>query len=299
MSDTAANLRRKIAGAGELESVVRTMKTMAASNIGQYESAVRSLDAYYWAVQLALSATLRQSKPEEGYPQTARNAAQPIGAVVFGSDQGLVGQFNEVMSDFVVNKLKHLPGKKIVWAVGARLESHLADTDLALGATFVLPNSVTAITPLVGEILETLQSQHAMNVIAQVYLFHYRPTTGAAYAPEYQRLLPLDDNWRRDLAAIRWPSGNLPQVLQIEQYALQAFIREYLFVSIFRACAESLASENASRLAAMQLAEKNIDDLLEDLNRKFYRLRQSNIDEELFDLVSGFEALKPKRTANL
>ena len=72
---------------------------------------------------------------------------------------------------------------------------------------------------------------------------------------------------------------------------LLAFAREYLFVSLFRACAESLASENASRLAAMQRAEKNIDELLEDLNRTFHRLRQSGIDEELFDVISGFEAL--------
>jgi F-type H+-transporting ATPase subunit gamma len=73
--------------------------------------------------------------------------------------------------------------------------------------------------------------------------------------------------------------------------ALRALIREYLFVSLFRACAESLASENASRLAAMQRADKNIDELLEELNRTFHRLRQSSIDEELFDVISGFEAL--------
>jgi len=72
-------------------------------------------------------------------------------------------------------------------------------------------------------------------------------------------------------------------------------MREYLFVSLFRACAESLASENASRLAAMQRAEKNIDELLEALNGKFHRLRQSAIDEELFDVISGFEALAGTR----
>jgi F-type H+-transporting ATPase subunit gamma len=72
---------------------------------------------------------------------------------------------------------------------------------------------------------------------------------------------------------------------------LRALIRDYLFVSLFRACAESLASENASRLAAMQCADKNIDELLEDLNGSFHRLRQSGIDEELFEVISGFEAL--------
>ena len=70
-----------------------------------------------------------------------------------------------------------------------------------------------------------------------------------------------------------------------------ALVREYLFVSLFRACTESLSSENASRLAAMQRAEKNIDELLDDLNQTFHRLRQSSIDEALFDVASGFESL--------
>jgi F-type H+-transporting ATPase subunit gamma len=64
-----------------------------------------------------------------------------------------------------------------------------------------------------------------------------------------------------------------------------------LFVLLFQACAESLASENASRLAAMQRAEKNIDGILEDLNLKLHRIRQESIDEELFDVISGYEAL--------
>jgi F-type H+-transporting ATPase subunit gamma len=71
-------------------------------------------------------------------------------------------------------------------------------------------------------------------------------------------------------------------------------ISGYLFVSLFKACAESLASENASRLDAMQRAEKNIGDLFDGLNNKYHRLRQSSIDEELFDVVAGFEALKGK-----
>jgi F-type H+-transporting ATPase subunit gamma len=72
---------------------------------------------------------------------------------------------------------------------------------------------------------------------------------------------------------------------------MRPLIREYLFISLFRACAESLASENASRLSAMQRADKNINELLDDLQSTFNRLRQSSIDAELFDVVSGYEAL--------
>jgi len=168
----------------------------------------------------------------------------------------------------------------------------LADTGLLSGKSFILPNSISAITPLVGQILIEMETQREKGEIAQVYLFHNRPQSGAICTPVSQRLLPLDDMWRRDLASIRWPTGNFPEVMNGAEQTLLVLVREYPFVSLFRACAESLASENASRLAAMQRAEKNIDELLEDLKRTFHRLRQSGIDEELFDVVSGFEALK-------
>ncbi len=129
-----------------------------------------------------------------------------------------------------------------------------------------------------------------------IYVFHNRPKSGAVYEPVSQRLLPLDAEWQQGLAKIGWPTRILPEVMGGGTATLRALIREYLFISLFRACAESLASENASRLAAMQRAEKNIDELLEGLNRTFHRMRQSGIDEELFDVISGFEALsKPLR----
>ena len=61
MSGTLESLRRKIDGAGDLEGVVRSMKALAASSIGQYEKAVQSLDDYYRTVELALVACLHQA----------------------------------------------------------------------------------------------------------------------------------------------------------------------------------------------------------------------------------------------
>jgi F-type H+-transporting ATPase subunit gamma len=154
-----------------------------------------------------------------------------------------------------------------------------------------VPNSVKAITPLVGQIQIESEAHRAKGEYARVYVFHNRPKSGALYEPVSQRLLPLDAQWLQGLAQVRWPTGNLPEVMGGGTATLRALIREYLFISLFRACAESLASENASRLAAMQRADKNIDELLEQLKGTFHRLRQDGIDEELFDVIAGFEAL--------
>jgi F-type H+-transporting ATPase subunit gamma len=292
MSDTTTSLRRKIGSAGDLRSVVRTMKALAASNIGQYEKSVRALADYYRSVELGLSICFRKRAPLA--PMTEgkrRTVVGPVGAVVFGSDQGLVGRFNDVVADYAVKALAALPGKPRIWAVGERVHARLADASLPLLGAFVVPNSVKAITPLVGEILMESETRYSQGEITELHLFYNRPTSGAIYEPVQQRLLPLDETWRRELAQIPWPTQNLPEIIGDDTRTLRALIREYLFVSLFRACAESLASENASRLAAMQRADKNIDELLEDLNGTFHRLRQSGIDEELFDVVAGFEAL--------
>lgn len=292
MSDSTASLKRKIGSAGDLQSVVRTMKAMAAANIGQYERAVDALGDYYRSVELGLSICFRNTTAAASVAGGNRpRHARFLDAVVFGSDQGLVGRFNDMIADFAIKALAAMPGKCRVWAVGERAQARLSDAGLPVMAVFAVPNSVDGITPLVGQILLASEARHGGEEVSELHLFYNRPTSRAAYAPVAQRLLPLDDNWRLQLSAIAWPTGNLPEVMGETTATLRALIREYLFISLFRACAESLSSENASRLAAMQRADKNIDGLLEDLNGAFHRLRQSAIDEELFDVVSGFEAL--------
>ena len=296
MSDTTASLRGKISSAGDLQSVVRTMKALAASSISQYEQSARALADYYRTVELGLVACFREGGPTALIAgQQKRTAAGPIGAVVFGSDQGLVGQFNDVVADFAVKTLAAVSGTPQVWAVGERVHGRLSTAGVPVVGLFAVPNSVRAITPLVGQILVESETRHSQGEVTELHLFYNRPISGAVYEPVSQRLLPLDGSWRRTLAELPWPTKNLPEVIGRGTTTLRALIREYLFVSLFQACVESLASENASRLAAMQRADNNIDELLEHLNGTFHRLRQSGIDEELFDVISGFEALSKGR----
>jgi F-type H+-transporting ATPase subunit gamma len=296
VSDTTASLTRKIRSAGDLQSVVRTMKALAASSIGQYEKSVRALGDYYRTVELGLGACFRESTPAAPIvKRKGQTDVGVIGAVVFGSDQGLVGQFNDVIADYAIKTLAGLPGKPEVWGVGERVYARLSDAGLEPMGLFAVPNSVQSITPLVGRIQIESEARRAKGEYARLYIFHNCPKSGALYEPVSQRLLPLDAAWQEGLAKIPWPTKTLPEVMCNDTVTLRALIREYLFISLFRACAESLASENASRLAAMERADKNIDELLENLRGTFHRLRQAGIDEELFDVIAGFEALSVEK----
>jgi F-type H+-transporting ATPase subunit gamma len=292
--ETQESLRRKLNGAEDLKSVVRTMKAVAASNIGQYETAVSSLGDYYRTVSLGIIAYFRHEKINTIIEQKepGGNNEKIICAIVFGSDQGLVGQFNDSLTEFVSQSLKALTGKKEIWAVGERVQLLLSDIGYNTTKLYSVPNTVKAITPLVQQILVKSEEGFDQGKIKEVYVFQNKPKPVAGYEAVFQRLLPLDEKWRQSLTGLKWPTKLLPQVVGGIKPTLLALIHAYLFTSLFKACAESLASENASRLAAMQRAEKNIDELLDDLSHKFHSLRQSSIDEELFDVVSGFEAMK-------
>ena len=153
MSDSIVHLRRKISTAGDLQAVVRKMKAMAASSVTQYEQSALALKDYYRTVELGLSACFRKdianisASPEPIHPKN-----EITNAVVFGSDQALVGQFNDVIADHAIKTLAAFPGKARVWAVGERVHARLADSSMEPTGLFHVPNSVKAIAPLAGQI---------------------------------------------------------------------------------------------------------------------------------------------------
>ena len=289
MSDTLASLRRKLNAAEQLGAVVRAMKAVAASSIGQYEKAVDALGPYQRSVELGLGLCLRGEQGVAPTPAATRDP--PVGVLVFGSDQGLVGRFNEIVGSVALEALRKLPGPKTVWAVGERVCPCLEEAGLVITKRFAVPGSVTAITALVTEIQIEIESYTTRERYSEVHVFHNSPQAAAHYGAASQRLLPLDAAWRKRLTQIPWPNPQLAEVLGGGAGSLAALVHEQLFISLYRACAQSLASENASRLEAMQRAEKNIESVSDDLRRSLNRLRQSSIDEELFDVVAGFNAL--------
>jgi F-type H+-transporting ATPase subunit gamma len=286
VSDSLERLRSKIARARQLGSVVHAMKALATLRIGQFEQAVRSLDRYMQNVELGLSVCLRSGPI---LADVAGKSAEVI-AVAFGSEQGLVGRFNETVMEFAQSALAS-HGKAVrLWAVGERLAAVFADRGAPCEQVLQAPGSVAAISPFVARLLGGLEDCRAEHAGVIVYLLFNRLEGGASFTPTSERLLPFDASWERRFAQGKWPTRNLPQPVGATASLLSALIREYLFGSLFRACAESISSENASRLAAMQRAERNIDALVEDLGRAYDGLRQNAIDEELFDVLAGFEA---------
>jgi F-type H+-transporting ATPase subunit gamma len=175
-------------------------------------------------------------------------------------------------------------------AVGLRAAGRLEDSGQPVEETFSVPGSTSGITPLVQELLWVLETWPARG-IERVGLYFSEHLSAASYRPESFLLLPIDEEWLARVGAGSWPGRCLPLFTMDWDRLFSRLIRQYLFVSLYRAFAESLASENASRLSSMQGAERNIEEMLSGLHGHFHRQRQMSITEELLDIVSGYEAL--------
>ena len=290
---TTESLKRRIKSAGDLLSVVKTMKALAAVSIRQYQKAVESLEDYNRTVEMGLQIVLKERM---GAMMKSKDAAvKRMGAIIFGSDQGLCGQLNEQISVFSLDYIKEAGVKKEnrkVLAVGARVADYLEDAGQPIDELQATPSSTAGITPLVQEIIMIIEEWHFKHNVDHFMLFYNDYISGANYHPYKVQLLPVNHDWLKDIARKKWDSKSLPIYRMDGDKIFSSLIREYLFVSLYRAFAESLASENASRLASMQNAEKNIEEQMQDLHVQFHRTRQMTITEELLDIVAGFEAMQ-------
>jgi F-type H+-transporting ATPase subunit gamma len=159
------------------------------------------------------------------------------------------------------------------------------------------PESVEGITRHVQDLLVQIETWRETRRMDRVLLFYNQLISGTTYEPRSQQLLPLDRAWLQRIEQAEWPTRMVPTFRMEWDDLFAALVRQYLFVSLYRAFAESLASEHSSRLAAMQRAEANIEDRLDTLTTRFHRQRQNAITEEVLDIAAGFEALQSEPSA--
>ncbi len=296
MSSTLETLQKQIDSGEDLSSIVRTMKALAATSVRQYEKAAESLDDYFHTVELGLSVVL----PAYTETLTGKSAGRekPALLLVFGSDHGLAGRFNEQIVSYALKDYwaaeeaggaGEFPPGSLTFAIGEQVITRLGAAGIEPDREFHLPTSISAITPFIQLLLEGVEEYRSRKGVESVLLFYNRPRAGG-FSPRFETMLPVNLARLRE-TRLKWQSRSLPTFTMSTEQLLSSLLHQYFFVSLYRACALSLAAENTSRLAAMQAAEKNIDERLSRLKTAFQQERQAAITEELLDIISGFKAV--------
>lgn len=287
-------LRKRVDAAESLQSITAAMKALASVRIRGFRDAVASLEAYRTSLELGFQAALRdvpggQRAGAAAGALTEGKEEEPAGVVVFGSDLGLVGRFNEQIASFAAGRLRELGDPVRVAAVGHRLVPHLRGRGVELAVVLPVAAGPSRLTGLARELLLTIEEWRGEGV-ERVAVSHHAYRRGAAYGPRWQPLLPLDPDWLAELADRPWPTRVSPRYRAPWESLFGFLVREHLHVSMVRAAAESQASEHAGRLAAMERAEGRIEEHRERLQQELRDRRQEAITEELLDLMTGYRA---------
>jgi len=286
--------------AQELQAVVKMMKVLAALNIHQYEQAVTSLAEYNHTIEMGLHVVLKAIHTHDAHTQQSLSTSDVgrCGVIIFGSDQGMCGQFNEQISRYAIAELEKLnisPEQLAIFAVGSRIISHLETAGYGIEQTFPMAGSLTEITSMVQEILLHIATWRDRQQIVRIFLFYNHLHSNTLCEPYKLQLLPLDREWLQHIESETWKtvsaveSRTLPTFTMPSDVLVASLLRQYFFILLYRAFGESLAGENASRLASMQVAEKNIAERLTEFTGQFQQQRQTAITDELLEITSAFE----------
>lgn len=289
---TLESLSRKLRIGEELHSVVGTMKALAAVSIHEFEEAVNALREYTTTIELGLQ-ILFGMRPE-AIP-SERRVSRRVAGIVVGSDQGLCGPINREIATRALEWFEEHevePGDRLVVALGARVARELSLVGLPASRLHAAPSSVEAIGPMVEDFIVDIDRWREAEGVGRVMVFFQHPLRRTQRTPRLYQVIPPDVRRFEGITERPWPTEMLPDSPHPWEDLLTGLLRQDLFIALYRAVAEAKAAEHGARLAAMQAAEQNIEERLDQLRNEYHQLRQAEITEQLLDVVSGFEALR-------
>jgi len=278
-------LRRESIGA--LRDIVSSMRSLAGAYLQRAQAALESVRAYEKMVDAGISLALG---PVASSFEQIDPWSRPC-LLVFTSDQGLCGPFVEALGKAAIQGIKErgIQEKARLLVVGQQGVSIFKRMGLQGELISAAPNSLEGAMSCIPPLTETISDLYERGEVSSVQLLYNVFEGVGRFSSRWRQLLPPDIEALRNIE-----EGSLDEPLaHIPFYdMLGVLLEELLFIGLHRAMVESMASENGSRMRAMDAATHNCEDMLEDLTRIYMQLRQEEITGELLDVASGAEALR-------
>ncbi len=293
MTQTLENLEHQIRSMQGIRSVVHTMKTLSAINATPYERAARSIESYQAVILDGMQAILHNA----GTIDTTSAAATARILLAFGSDHGLCGNYNERIADKIAASIEQDRTRHYrIVCIGSRTADTLERLGIAVSDVLFTPANADGLARLAGELVTQVDSLRGdmPGGTASIELVYTSRLKTGEHDVQDERLLPLSPALISELQQRPYESNSLPWMRESADTLFASLVRHFLFAGVYRAAAEAMAAENAARLARMQQAERAVDDQLQLLADQTRSARQTQITEELMDVIVGFEALRNK-----
>ncbi|MDD4778089.1 MAG: ATP synthase F1 subunit gamma [Fermentimonas sp.] len=290
------DIKSRLQSVKSTQKITTAMMMVASAKLRKTQNIIQNLYPYEEKLSQLLNIFLSQ---EENFttPFTKERPVKRVAILAFSSNTGLAGRFNDniaIKLESVVNS--YLPlGKEniLIYTFGAKVAKAVIKMDMQITEDYSEVSdkpSYEFAQRVAGDLME----QFLKEEIDRVDLIYHHFKSKGRQLLIHEPFLPIElqGGVESHFEGIVEKSENRQLVTDyiIEPDRLtimEKLIPKVLKVKLFTTHVDSLTSEHAARMTAMQIANDNADNLIEELTREYNKLRQESITNELLDIVGG------------
>jgi len=282
------DIKRRITSVEKTQQITRAMRMVAGAKLRRAQEAIESARPYAERMRATLAEVARSQKDSEHPLLVGHDSVQRVELLVVTSERGLCGAFNSNVVKFAhkAGAERSASGAKLTVSTAGKKarEAYQRESGIALGEHY--PQEGWVGYAQAAEIAAYVSQRYAEGEVDEVVLVYSEFVSALTQTPRAVRLLPFsaeDDAGETEAAPY--------EIEPDPEKLLKVLVPKAVEVEIFRALLENQAGEHAARMAAMESATRNTQDLIESLTLQYNRARQAAITKELVEIVSGAEAL--------
>lgn len=294
------DIKTRLQSVRSTQKITTAMMMVSSAKLQKSQRILQNLYPYESKLSEILNLLLRQ---EQNFvtPFTEKREIKRVAILAFASNTGLAGRFN----DNITSKLKSVVesylqlGEEniLIYPIGAKVVKGVSK----MGFKAVEDDFSQIIAkPTYNEVkklADDLMDMFLQKNIDRVELIYHQFKSKGSQMVVHEQFLPLDlnlnGNEENDYYGSKYKNDfesdiNNDYIIEPDRITiLKELLPKVLNLKLFTAHIDSTTSEHAARMTAMQIANDNADNLIDELKREYNKLRQESITNELLDIVGG------------
>lgn len=288
------DIKTRIGSVKSTEQITKAMKLVSTSKLKKAQDNIQGCRPYALNIKKLIEDIAQSKKVSHPLLEEAEvtSNASSILFVVLTSDRGLCGGFNNNVARWAENKAIELSSKhdKVDFTfIGKKGRDYFKTREIEATTDVRLNLAKDISYPLAKEIADDLLESFKTGAYDEIHIVYNEFKSAIQQDVVCERLLPLkmstadvsDKYEDKDLIFEPHPAQIIEELLE-----------KHFTVQVYRVFSESIASEHAARMTAMDNASNNAKDAIDKLTLTYNKMRQAAITTELIEITSGAEALK-------
>ncbi|WP_032121312.1 ATP synthase F1 subunit gamma [Clostridium amazonitimonense] len=274
-------IRRRVKSVTNTKKITKAMGLVATAKLRKTREQLMVNNKYYSSVKESFDTLVNSMEDHFGMYFEGNSSNNKL-YIVFTSDSGLCGGYNGSVTSYAIERIKNTEEKSSIIMVGQKGKGYFNKLGYSTVAEFFeIPDIPKAedIRPILDKALE-LYGEEKVGEINVIYSKFISPVKQAVVS---EKLIPFDFNQKESEGKTFEFEPNIEECFTLLKNV-------YLEARLLNNILDAKASEHSSRMAAMNGATQNANDLLDKLNLKFNRIRQSAITQEISEIVGGAQA---------